>query len=76
MITIASPIIAGIAVAIVGYFVGVRKSRQERIIERRDTAIADVFGTMTRNYRACITWTGRAEPEIGDAVRERATRTS
>lgn len=66
----ATPYIVAVIAAVLAYFFGVRRSRLERIIERRDTAIADIFGAMMKNYRACISWSAGANPEMRQAVRE------
>lgn len=69
-------IIAGVVVALLGYALGVRRSRLERITDRHDTAVAEIFGALMKNERACISWVAGANPEIHQAVRERTTRTS
>lgn len=49
---IASPFVG----ALLGYILGVRRTRTERREERRENAIADVFGASRRHYRLCIRW--------------------
>src|SRR5215210_3903993 len=52
------PLITGLTVAILSailaYILGVQRARYERRDERRDNAIADIFGALLKFHRMCI----------------------
>jgi len=62
--TSAGAIIAALITLGVGYLLGIRQRRLERIQERRENAVADIFGALMSNYRAYGKWadTGK-DPE-------------
>ena len=70
VITAGGALVTAVVVALLGYALGVRKNRLERIIERRDIAIAEIFGALVKSQRACISWSAGADPEMRQAVRE------
>jgi hypothetical protein len=71
VLKVAGPLVGGVVTAMLAYFLGTNRTRYERRDERRDFAIADIFGAMMRHYRRCIHWAGAGrDPEWEDRVRK------
>lgn len=61
-------LLGAILALIVGYFLGIQRARYERRDERRDIAIAEIYGAMWANYRDFILWARGDSPEKYERV--------